>query len=708
VDPDAGNTFTYELVTGAGDADNGAFKIVNGQVLTNATFDFETKSTYTIRIKTTDQGGQLFGAQTFEKSVTITIGNVNDVPPVLTTTSTALTYSGSPIAVDAGITVTDDGVSMVGATVRISSGYLSSEDVLSFVNTGTISGSYDTPTGVLTLTGTDSVANYQTALRSVLYSNTNATPATTQRTVTFRVDDGAAANNLSNEATRDIVIGSSNSNPVVVANSAAVSGNEGTTITNTGTWSDPDAGNVVTLTASVGTVVKNANGTWDWSLASTDQVATTTVTITANDGVGGTASTTFTYAVNNVAPVLTRTNATVTGNVGTSITNTGTYADVPADTVTLTASLGTIVNNGNGTWSWSITPAEAVSNQVVTISGSDEDGGSSTVTFTFTANSTIATRATRYIGATGSSASTSLATDKVALLPGQASTFANYTNYSRGLNGIVVDVAGLPAATTPAQLLASLQLASWNGIAAAGFVALPGTVVPTVTIAAGAGAGGSARVTITFADNAVQNTWLRVTVVSNANTGLAANDVFYFGNVLGELDFGNTATRLRVNGQDAALLLANQSPGANSAPVTNKFDLDRNGRVNGQDYAFLLANQQAAGIVAPITAPSARAGSAARSSSSAAVIGGSAAPVDNPVSSSKFGSRVNEPSNVQILNAPATGSVLTTGNSSPVDDQFNEINLSVSGDGSSNKTTDKHDTRLKSLDAFFASLWNSN
>ena len=97
-------------------------------------------------------------------------------------------------------------------------------------------------------------------------------------------------------------------------------------------------------------------------------------------------------------------------------------------------------------------------------------------------------------------------------------------------------------------------------------------------------------------------------MVANADTGIAANDVFYFGNVIGELDFGNTATRLRVNGQDAALILANQSPGANTAGVTNKFDLDRNGRVNGQDYAILLANQQAAGIVAPITAPSSLAG----------------------------------------------------------------------------------------------------
>jgi hypothetical protein len=256
-------------------------------------------------------------------------------------------------------------------------------------------------------------------------------------------------------------------------------------------------------------------------------------------------------------------------------------------------------------------------------------------------------------------------------------------------------------------MLASLQFASWNGIAAGGFVALPGTVVPTVAIAAGAGAGGSARVTITFADNAVQNTWLQVTVVSNGNTGLAANDVFYFGNVIGELDFGNTATRLRVNGQDAALILGNQSPGANSAPVTNKFDLDRNGRVNGQDYAILLANQQAAGIVAPITAPSARAGSASRSSSSSAVSGGSAAPIDTPVSSSKSSSRVDSGSNVQILNAPATGGIVTSGNDVASRGQSNDVVLSSSSENSNAKAKSS-DLALETLDSVFASLWSGN
>lgn len=333
------------------------------------------------------------------------------------------------------------------------------------------------------------------------------------------------------------------------------------------------------------------------------------IRIRTTDGGGLTFEKAFTIDVTNVneAPLLTGSQSNLAGNVLSTLTNTGTWSDPDADNVTLAASIGTIVKNANGTWDWSFTPTTQLVNQAVTVTANDGVNTSS-VSFTINANVAVVLRGLAYNGATGTSASTSLATDKVPLLPGQSSTFANYTNYSRGLNAFVVDVAGLPASTTNSEMLASLQFAQWNGIAAAGFTSLAPTAIPTLSILSGLGTGGSTRVRVTFPDNTVQNTWLRITVLANAQTGLAANDVFYFGNVIGELDFGNTATRLRVNGQDAALILGNQSPGANSASVTNKFDLDRNGRVNGQDYAILLANQQAAGIVAPITAPNSRFG----------------------------------------------------------------------------------------------------
>jgi len=70
-DPDAGDSFTYTLVTGTGSADNGSFTIAGNQLKTASSFDFEAKSSYTIRIRSTDQGGLYF-----EKTFTI---GVNDV-----------------------------------------------------------------------------------------------------------------------------------------------------------------------------------------------------------------------------------------------------------------------------------------------------------------------------------------------------------------------------------------------------------------------------------------------------------------------------------------------------------------------------------------------------------------------------------------------------------------------------------------------------
>ncbi|MEB3831672.1 hypothetical protein, partial [Phormidium sp. CCY1219] len=51
-DPDTGDTFTYSLATGTGDTDNAAFTIVGDQLQINSSPDFETKSSYNIRVQT--------------------------------------------------------------------------------------------------------------------------------------------------------------------------------------------------------------------------------------------------------------------------------------------------------------------------------------------------------------------------------------------------------------------------------------------------------------------------------------------------------------------------------------------------------------------------------------------------------------------------------------------------------------------------------
>ncbi|TRT61621.1 MAG: DUF4114 domain-containing protein [Microcystis aeruginosa Ma_QC_C_20070703_M131] len=87
-DPDTGNTFTYSLIAGTGDTDNTAFSIVGNQLQINNSPDFETKNSYSIRVKTTDQGGL-----SFEKTLTITVNDVNETPGNQAPTNLALSAS---------------------------------------------------------------------------------------------------------------------------------------------------------------------------------------------------------------------------------------------------------------------------------------------------------------------------------------------------------------------------------------------------------------------------------------------------------------------------------------------------------------------------------------------------------------------------------------------------------------------------------------
>jgi HlyD family secretion protein len=59
-----------------------------------------------------------------------------------------------------------------------------------------ITSSYNAATGVLTLSGEDSVANYQRVLRSVTYNNTSQTPHTAPRVLKFVAGDGIRDGNI--------------------------------------------------------------------------------------------------------------------------------------------------------------------------------------------------------------------------------------------------------------------------------------------------------------------------------------------------------------------------------------------------------------------------------------------------------------------------------------------------------------------------------
>jgi hypothetical protein len=166
--------------------------------------------TKTIEFKANDGDGLGNGA-----SKTITVTRVND-GPTINTTSEALSYEegDGATAADSGLTLTDpDSTGIDGATVQITANHVQSEDTLAFADTADIAGTYDDATGKLTLTGFDTVENYETALKSVTYENGSSTPTVSTRTVSFQATDAEGDN--SNTATRDISVGPVNDAPTV-------------------------------------------------------------------------------------------------------------------------------------------------------------------------------------------------------------------------------------------------------------------------------------------------------------------------------------------------------------------------------------------------------------------------------------------------------------------------------------------------------------
>lgn len=68
IDANSGDTFTYSLVSGTGSTDNTSFTITGSTLTANTNFVLATKSSYAIRIRSTDQGGLYF-----EKAFTISV-----------------------------------------------------------------------------------------------------------------------------------------------------------------------------------------------------------------------------------------------------------------------------------------------------------------------------------------------------------------------------------------------------------------------------------------------------------------------------------------------------------------------------------------------------------------------------------------------------------------------------------------------------------
>ena len=160
-------------MAGTGSTGNGAFNISGSTLRATSSLDFEAQSSYSVRIRTTDQGG-LF----FEKAFTINVTNVNEAPQGTDKTITVLEDAAHTFA------ASDFGFSDPSDTPANS---------LAFVKITTLPGA-----GTLKLSGIDVTAGQEIAAGSIgnlIYAPAANANGTGYASFTFQVrDNGGTAN----------------------------------------------------------------------------------------------------------------------------------------------------------------------------------------------------------------------------------------------------------------------------------------------------------------------------------------------------------------------------------------------------------------------------------------------------------------------------------------------------------------------------------
>jgi len=150
--------------------------------------------------------------------------------------------------------------------------------------------------------------------------------------------------------------GSDNAPPVAHAG-GPYTVNEGGSVLLDGTGSsDPDqaASSLIYEWDLDGDGVFDVTGaTPTFSAAGLNGPSQVTVTLRVTDNSGETSTATAMVNIMNVAPTVLADVASILVDEGVTAANTGTFSDSGGDAVTLSASIGAVTNNGDGTWSWS-------------------------------------------------------------------------------------------------------------------------------------------------------------------------------------------------------------------------------------------------------------------------------------------------------------------------------------------------------------------
>lgn len=232
----------------------------------------------------------------------------------------------SAVVIDDALTIEDvDNTNIASASAEISTNYVSGEDELQFTNQNGITGSYSN--GILNLLGSATLAQYQTALRSIKYFSNEDPPTTSTRTIRFRVYDGSG---YSSYVTRNIVFSGVNNAPVITEGAStsvtmdedatpsafALSLNATDADEHSITWS-------VSSTASHGTasVGDPGNSVTVSYTPTANYYGSDSFVIQASDGQGGTDTITVNVTITDrTPPVISDISASVTASTSASFT----------------------------------------------------------------------------------------------------------------------------------------------------------------------------------------------------------------------------------------------------------------------------------------------------------------------------------------------------------------------------------------------------
>jgi hypothetical protein len=562
--------FTASITWGDGHASAGIISLVDGVYVVSGANTYVTAGAYPINVTINDSDGS-----------SATVASTATVRDLLT---------AHAINIDAV-----KGFAFTGAVATFNDIDLNLPPSPSFAATITWGDGHTSPgtisnvNGVFTVSGTNTYAVSGSYTLSVTVSDTDANNGTSTSAAVVR--DALTASGIDVSATKAIVFNG------FVASFTDIAPSGGAGATATITWGD---GHVSAGTISLVGGVYMVRGTNTYGA-----LGSFPISVTINDVDGDNATVTSTATVSNPlqatgikvsiivgksfnGPVASFTDLGPSGGVGATAMITWGDGNVTAGTISFSGGVFTVA----GTHTYN-----AVNTYPLSVTINDVDGNSATTTSTadvglsgvVVGRQLFYHNSPRYdvTNATfpGFSDDNAIASDKSAYLPGTGTaTFSNITSYTSGINGIMVDIAG----THPGVTASDFTFKVGNNSSPGSWATAPNPTA--VTVRANAGASGSDRVELIWADSAIRDQWLEVVVAAIANTGLTVPDVFFFGNELADTGLSNTSSVAKVSTLDFSGVQTHGNSLSANIPITNVYDFDRDGKVGTTELGIVQAN----------------------------------------------------------------------------------------------------------------------